>query len=1464
MAGEIDRLEIKIEAESNDAAEHIESLAKAMWKLQTQSTPAAESMKTLANALGRINKTFNKEDSLDKALTDLENSVESINNIKVGGGFDDVMHLLNELRNASTNISSFKIDKDFTDSINRIAKAAETLNDVDFSGMREMQDVLAQMPENVRVSFGASTEEVQQMSNALTMIRGQLSDVSAGISQITQNTTPKATKARVKKEKEDDTQQGAEESANRVRQALDGETQAIIEQANAWERDQESLRKAINAYYVMGEAVPAELEKIAREYGVVWDTADKTKIKLDGVKEAFKSLNDNALSKVASGIKKLGQPLENLGEKFKAIGTKIKGFFNSIKRVAMYRAIRTALKAITDGLEEGRKNLYYYSQAVGTEFAPSMDRAATAFLYLKNSIGAATAPLTNYFVPILDAVIDKLVEFINKFNELTAALTNQPTWTKAVKYPVTWQDAADDATKAAKKLKSVMLGFDELNVIEPDDKGGKTSAADALDYSKMFEEMQTNISQDVPEILLPIKLAWDAEGKNTLQSIVDMWEKIKGLVDSVKNSFLTVWENGTGQKTLELILQIWQNIFGTIGNIADGIRKAWDENETGTQIIQHLWNGFNNILTIVRDIWASLQAWAAGIDWQPLINAVERFSEAFDEITDPEGELAKTAKALVDDVFEPLGKWLIEEGLPGAIDLATAALKTFNRIAKAIHLDELVSCLGELATLTFSNVSGLAASLEVIMAMVNGEEVSDDTVTRLEKSADRIKHFLSTAFGDDGEKWYKRFETIGSGEVYSNPDVKKGLELYENYKTGLDMIGDAVGNFWEKLWEDYDTGIEMIGDAIGGFFTWLWGHIQNDFSLIIETFNEMVDRVAEVWDTIKEAAKKFWDWLKGLFTNDSDKSIIASGAASIGSVFTENFDEIKEKAADIWEAVKDFFANRWDDIKNAFTGFKDHVSEIFDNISAKASEIWEEVKDYFINKWDDVKTAFTEFKDHVISEFDIIPQKASEIWESIKDFFVNRWEDVKTAFTDFKDHVVEVFEKIPEKASEIWESIKDFFSNRWEDVKTAFTDFKDHAEETFDKIKDKASKIWKAIKESLSGKWDSVKKAFTDFKDHVNEKFDSIKGKASEIWESVKDYFSNKWGAVKDAFTDFKNHAKDKFEDVKTEASTKWESIKGTLTNSQSWQSIKDKVTEYKDSWWDGFETIKKDVGDKFNDVKDKLTNSQTWQTISGKITDYKNDWWNGFETIKTDAGNKIIEIKNKLIDGTVWQDVWNFLKEIPKKFGEQFDEAFKEAQNFVTRVVKKVSHIWDDEQGGGIKGFINKMITNVSTALMPIGDALKAPFNTAIYTINQLLIKIVNGINSLFGSINLNFNIPSWVSGIGGNSFSLSIPQIPYAVIPALEQGGFPPIGDLFIANESGAEMVGRIGNRPAVANNDQIVSAVAKGVAQAVEQVLQSNKDESNNEFKFYLDGKPIAAYVEKYQQESGMKLFDRAIPI
>lgn len=89
------------------------------------------------------------------------------------------------------------------------------------------------------------------------------------------------------------------------------------------------------------------------------------------------------------------------------------------------------------------------------------------------------------------------------------------------------------------------------------------------------------------------------------------------------------------------------------------------------------------------------------------------------------------------------------------------------------------------------------------------------------------------------------------------------------------------------------------------------------------------------------------------------------------------------------------------------------------------------------------------------------------------------------------------------------------------------------------------------------------------------------------------------------------------------------------------------------------------------------------------------------------------------------------------------------------------------------------------------------------------------------------------------------------YDPVPQFAAGGFPSMGQMFIARESGPELVGTIGGRTAVANNDQIVQGISSGVYRAM---MAAGKSGGEQVFNIYLDGKQITASVEKHQRERG----------
>lgn len=97
----------------------------------------------------------------------------------------------------------------------------------------------------------------------------------------------------------------------------------------------------------------------------------------------------------------------------------------------------------------------------------------------------------------------------------------------------------------------------------------------------------------------------------------------------------------------------------------------------------------------------------------------------------------------------------------------------------------------------------------------------------------------------------------------------------------------------------------------------------------------------------------------------------------------------------------------------------------------------------------------------------------------------------------------------------------------------------------------------------------------------------------------------------------------------------------------------------------------------------------------------------------------------------------------------------------------------------------------------------------------------LANGLNNLKNRIweKIKGAFPDWLTGgTTQTSFTGSSRATARAAsVSAYASGGYPTTGQLFIAREAGPELVGRMGNRTAVANNSQIISGIAAGVSDA-----------------------------------------------
>lgn len=177
---------------------------------------------------------------------------------------------------------------------------------------------------------------------------------------------------------------------------------------------------------------------------------------------------------------------------------------------------------------------------------------------------------------------------------------------------------------------------------------------------------------------------------------------------------------------------------------------------------------------------------------------------------------------------------------------------------------------------------------------------------------------------------------------------------------------------------------------------------------------------------------------------------------------------------------------------------------------------------------------------------------------------------------------------------------------------------------------------------------------------------------------------------------------------------------------------------------------------------------------------------------------------------------VWDVLSPAFEGAFDTIGEVIGSIKSVFTGLIDFVTGVyaqdWEQAWGGIVEAF--------GGIFEGIGSLITGPINACIGVFESFINKIIGGWNSLKREINsLSIDIPEW---LGGGTFGLDLPMSSEISMPRLAGGGTVSSGQMFIAREAGPELVGTIGNRTAVANNDQIVAGITNGVATANDAVV------------------------------------------
>lgn len=417
------------------------------------------------------------------------------------------------------------------------------------------------------------------------------------------------------------------------------------------------------------------------------------------------------------------------------------------------------------------------------------------------------------------------------------------------------------------------------------------------------------------------------------------------------------------------------------------------------------------------------------------------------------------------------------------------------------------------------------------------------------------------------------------------------------------------------------------------------------------------------------------------------------------------------------------------------------------------------------------------------------------------------------ALTDLGILIYQKWDEISAWLSKSFSSAKESLSNTWSSLSGWFnTNFIQPMGNFFDGL-------WENISTSATECWENVSDAFGDaarwFDETViqpvsgffSELLENVSLLAHDTWRGIKDFFSpaaewfsELWGSVSKTFEDV-------FYDIGVIARGTLETIKIVWGIFSEWmyenviQPIK---TFFSGLWADVAELA---VGS-WESVKNAWGTFTQWieTAVIAPVEEFFSNLWAGVLTWANDAWDGI---KNAFYESGMWFDS-NVIQPLSNLFSSLW-----------SGITGWASNTWNSICNGFLTAynyinthFISPLRRAVSTVFNGLVGAVKSALNGVISALNSALSWMFGGINGILSSLR-NFSIAGYSPFAGLRE--ISVPKI-----PMLANGGYVDQGQLFIAREAGAEMVGSIGRRTAVANNDQIVEGITNGVREANDDVV------------------------------------------
>ena len=1066
----IDSLQIEINSNSGNASQGLQELTATLEKLKTV-TKGGVGLTAVAKQLTAINTAVNGMGDASK-LTGMLDALKNLSGVKISSTISTNINAI------ASSLNSLHINDDVGDKIKKLVDSLRPLSEMPKANLSSYITPLKSLPDVLTslngLDINSFKNKIKEVADALKPLATQMSKISSGFSSF----PSKIKKVSSSMEKMPAGVNKASLSFVNFYHKLQMAIRAIKAVATAVAQCISKLNdyvENINLFNAsMGEYAEEATEymkkvnsltgidtsdwaraqgvfmTLATGFGVAGDRASLMSQQLTqlgyDISSFYNISVEDAMQKLQSGLSGELEPLRRLGydlsqAKLEAIALSL-GIDKSVKKMTQAEKAQLRYYAIMTQVTTAQGDL---ARTINTP-ANQLRILKMRFEQCARSIGSIFIPLLNAVLPYINAVVQLITELADKIAKFFGFEMPEIDYSGIESVAGEAEDATnglEDAADAAKKLKNYTMGFDELNVIDPNS-GGKDDGAGggAFDFElPTYDFLKGLEDSKVSQIIEDIKKKWSESAIGKWAVSLDtsgVKTTFAGLVKETKKCAIQV-ANTFNMVLEEMILPISKWAFEDVvpeGLVAltEILRTARNLLEGLTDGISRMWKTIQPVVKWVENTVMVVLGWVNDL-LKEIADTIEKYSPMISDIMAGIGDIIMAIWRFVQPVLD----FLIE---------------LFDPVVK-----ELISVVGLL----------LGKFIEILAGLVD---------------------FVAGLLTGDWERAWDGICTI-FGAVW---DIISGIVM-----AALKIIWSVLKEIGGVI---YDFLIEPIVVKLQG----LWEDIRAIFAPVVNWFNKYVVKpllkiFTPLWNKISSGASGCWDTINKKWKQSEtwyDKNVIKP----IEKKFNSMWGGISSKASECWEDIKEFFSPGIKWFEEWFGSIKQTADDIFYNIGEIAKGCWEIIK----RAWELAPGWFeTNVKEPLKKVFDKawgdISGYASKSWEDTK----TAWNEKKTWFetnvkTPFKEVFDDTWNDIKGYASACWEGVKTVWKNNkpWFETNVK-TPFKEAFEDTWAAIKEVFSPVAQFFSDTFGGAWKSIVgkfssngEIFVDIKDGVTKSFTKV------------------------------------------------------------------------------------------------------------------------------------------------------------------------------------------------------------------------------------------------------------------------------------------------------------------------------------------------------------------------------------